>query len=481
MILTGALTTAKIPLRERINWTPQPRQAAFLKACGVLDWYQADGKLKSPAAPFIGYGGAAGGGKSDAFLALAVIICYAYPGAKVTYFRRTYPELEGPDGAIQRSQALFNTLGSYNDQKHRWNFDNGSSLYFRHCHNEKDVHVYQSQQFNVLLIDEGTHFTWPIIDYLVTRNRSPSVQGLKAFTAIASNPGSVGHGWYSSLFDIHDHSGGDEGEHEQLKHRLTPNGKYEDAYFIPARLEDNQILMQNDPDYERKLSDREGDLAEALRWGNWQTFQGQAFKDWSRSRNVIDPFAIPASWPKWRAVDWGKAAPFCCLWLTRNPDSERVYVYRELYANQLTDRQQARTIAASTAEPILFTYADPSMWESKSFEGQEFTTADEYSKEGVILMPANNDRLGGKRKIDRLLQDLPDGKPGLQVFSTCPNLIRTLPLLVYDPVRVEDIDTEGEDHAYDALRYGLTNTNQKARDEKKERPRNPLERYSRRF
>jgi hypothetical protein len=121
------------------------------------------------------------------------------------------------------------------------------------------------------------------------------------------------------------------------------------------------------------------------------------------------------------------------------------------------------------------------MWESKSFEGQEFTSADEYAKEGVILTPANNDRLGGKRKVDRLLQDLPDGKPGLQVFSTCPNLIRTLPLMVYDPVRVEDVDTQGEDHAYDALRYGLTNTNQKAREENKPRERNPLERFNKRF
>lgn len=449
-----------------------------------------DGPIREPKAPVIGYGGAAGGGKTDAFLMLGVIICHAFKGARVVFMRRTFAELEGPDGAINRSIELFSGVGTYNETKHRWTFDDtGSQLYFGHCQHEKDRTKYQGNQINVLLIDEATHFTWMITDYLITRNRSV-VPGLKPFAAMASNPGNIGHVWYSDLFDIHDLSGGAEGPHQQIKHRLTPNGKYEDVYFIPAKLEDNQVLMKLDPDYERKLEDRGEDLVEALRWGNWQVFAGQAFRTWRRDRHVIEPAKIPAHWAKWRALDWGYVKPFCCLWLTMNPDSGRVYVYRELYIPGLTDRQQARLILHFTPgdENIVTTYADPnSYWTRKTRSENnreiEYTTADVYAEEGVILSRANNDRLDGKRKVDRLLADLPDGRPGLQVFSTCKSLIKEVPNLVYDDRQVEDVDSDQDDHAYDALRYGLTNYKFMVPETSKgkETYDNPLERFGARM
>jgi hypothetical protein len=87
----------------------------------------------------------------------------------------------------------------------------------------------------------------------------------------------------------------------------------------------------------------------------------------------------------------------------------------------------------------------------------------------VQLTQADNNRLNGKRKIDRLLEDLPDGKPGLLVFETCSNLIRTLPAMAYDKRHPEDIDTTQEDHAVDALRYALTSLREGSpRQEKKQ-------------
>ena len=448
-----------IPLRNRVNWAPQPRQAALLKAAGVLDYYLDDGPIKEPVTKLIGYGGAAGGGKTDSALMLARIICDAFKNANVTIFRRTYPELDGPDGIVMRSLELFSQDGKYNKSEHRWSFSpNNSHIYFRYVENEIDVTRYQGHAFHVLIIDEATHFTWQIIDYLITRNRT-TVPGLVPFAVMLSNPGNVGHAWYSSLFDVHDTSGGEMGPHEQIKHRLTPNDKWDDVYFIPARLEDNQILMTLDPDYERKLEERNPDLVEGLRWGNWLIFAGQAFRIWRRMDHVIEPFEIPTWWPKWRAVDWGHAKPFCCLWFTQDPDTERVIAYKELYSDGLTDQQQARMIRMMTApsENIVMTYADPSMWASKNRENVEYTTADEYRSEGVPLTRADNDRLSGKRKIDRLLVKLLDGKPGFQATSNCENLIRMMPLLVRDRTNPEDIDTTQEDHAYDTLRYGLTN------------------------
>jgi hypothetical protein len=110
-------------------------------------------------------------------------------------------------------------------------------------------------------------------------------------------------------------------------------------------------------------------------------------------------------------------------------------------------------------EKIAYTLADPSMWTLKSMEERTFSTADEYRAEGVALVKADNKRVLGKRKVDTLLEDLPDGLPGLRVFDTCTNLVRTLPALPYDATNVEDVDSDAEDHAYDSLRYGLTKLN----------------------
>lgn len=135
-----------------------------------------------------------------------------------------------------------------------------------------------------------------------------------------------------------------------------------------------------------------------------------------------------------------------------------MYVIREAWATELSDKEQALLINDMTGahEQILFTYADPSMWQSMQWAGRKTSTADEYMMNGVYLTQADNNRLSGKRKIDRLLADGPDGRPGLQIFNNCKNLIETLPALPYDETRKEDVDTNAVDHGYDALRYGLT-------------------------
>jgi len=145
-------------------------------------------------------------------------------------------------------------------------------------------------------------------------------------------------------------------------------------------------------------------------------------------------------------------------------------VYRELYEAGLTDPVQAERIVELTGEEkIRATVADPSMWTKKSTERETVSTADVYRRGGVRLRRADNDRLGGKRRVQRVHDALmvdedisgkpptrASGIPGLVIFETCTNLVRTLPALPYDAVRVEDVDTHAEDHAYDALRNGLS-------------------------
>jgi hypothetical protein len=228
--------------------------------------------------------------------------------------------------------------------------------------------------------------------------------------------------------------------------------------FIQSLPKDNTYLTAS---YWQELNSLPDDLRKAWVEGDWTVFSGQAFPEWDSRYHIIDPIPLKDVYPKWRAIDYGYSAPWCSLWFCKNLDTNRITVYREAYMTGLTDRQQARMIRSLTppGETIGLTYADPSMWAVRQAGDVVTTTFDEYLKEGVFLVKADNNRLSGKRKVDRLLADLLDGKPGLQITANCVNLIRTLPTLSYSKSNPEDVDTRQEDHAYDALRYGVTNIN----------------------
>ena len=454
-----------------VNTLPlaQARQATLLEACGFhcepagemeingqqVPMYQPTGERKAAVADVIGYGGAAYGGKTYGNLILARTAAALWPGVQIAFFRRTYAQLNGPGAAMQTAYDVFGSVARPTDGGREWDWENGSQFYFRYCQHETDVFNYQSQQIDILLMDEATHFSWKIVDYLLTRNRATVDHPFfKPFAVLPSNPGNIGHVWYSQLFDVNK----EFGKHEQAKRVLNPNGKHSNVYFIPALLEDNQIGVSRDPGYEGRLMERDADVARALRYGDWTVFAGQAFRAWNPEKHKVKSFDIPAHWPKWRATDWGDAAPFCTLWFTKDLDTGRVYVYREVYQRNMTDTQQARLIRESTPpdEKIKLHYADPSMWSEKNLRGMVGSSATEYAAEGVPLTKANNDRIQGVRTIKRLLANLPDGRPGLQIFEDCENICKQLATLVSARNNPEDVDTEQEDHAYDTLRYGLT-------------------------
>ena len=159
---------------------------------------------------------------------------------------------------------------------------------------------------------------------------------------------------------------------------------------------------------------------------------GQAFPEWDASIHTCDPFLVPQEWPRWRAIDYGYAVPFCCLWLARRPDGTFV-VYRELYETGLTASEQAlRVRALSAGEEYKASVGDPAMWAS-SREGRRVqSVADQYREMGVTLTKAANERLAGKERVHQYL-DWDEGYPN----------------------HPEDVESDSEDHAYDAVRYGL--------------------------
>jgi phage terminase large subunit len=387
----------------------------------------------------IAYGGARGGGKSWAMRRKFVLLALKYAGLRLLLLRRTLPELR--ENHVLPLMAELAGFAKYREDEKAFILPNGSRIKLGYCDTERDVYQYQGQEYDVIGLEEATHFTESQKDFLTTCNRSTRTD-FKPRMYYTANPGNVGHTWFKRLFIDRDYRGSE---------------RPEDYVFIPARVYDNKVLMDTNPEYVQTLENLPEDLRRAHLEGDWDSFIGQVFREFRREVHVCRPFSIPADWRRWRAIDYGYSAPACCLWFAIAPD-ETVYVYRELYVTQVRAAELAqKIIELSRGEDVIYTYADPSMWNKTGHEGESIEeTMRQY---GLLLDKADNDRLHGKQRVHDYLTvfEGSDGRPRsrLQIFESCINLIRTLPQLVYDERKVEDVDTSGEDHAYDALRYGL--------------------------
>ncbi|MPZ68595.1 MAG: terminase [Actinobacteria bacterium] len=227
--------------------------------------------------------------------------------------------------------------------------------------------------------------------------------------------------------------------------------------ILESRHEDNPTVTL---DYLAKLDSLTGYQYQRLRLGLWVAAEGMFFTEWNPEVHICEPFDIPAEWTRWTATDYGFADPFCTLWFARSPDSKHTYVYRELYATGLRDEQQAKLIKErSSNERIVRYVGDPSMFNMRT-EQDKPSIATVYEANGVRLERGVNDRRSGWQTVRRALA-CEDSPPRLQVFrGRCPNLIRTLPAMVHDPLDAEDLadkikSQKTEDHGVDALRYGL--------------------------
>lgn len=408
-------------------YKPQPKQVLFHQC---------------PADEIL-YGGAAGGGKSEALLEDAYKNALQYPGCRIIMFRRTFPDLER--SLILRSRDKFDLrLAKYNEAKRRWMFKNGSIIEFAYMDKESDVYKYQGAEYDFIYWDELTHFTEYQYRYMISRLRGskPIKRQIKA----ATNPGGVGHAWVKARFI-------DIGESGKI-HRPAPTDDEPvpgTRCFIPATVYDNKALLENDPDYLRRLESLPTQQRKQLKDGDWDSFEGMAFDEWRRDIHVIKPFTIPDTWKRFRAIDYGRSAPFCCLWFAIDQD-HNLYVYKEAYKAGLDATDQAELIKRmSEGETISYTVLDSACWIPNQ-HGESI--ADTYADNGIVCEQASKNRLNGKDRVHAWLKVL-DGKSKLKIFENCVNLIRTLPALPLDPRNPEDVDSDAEDHAYDALRYGV--------------------------
>ena len=388
------------------------------------------------------YGGARGGGKSWAMRRKFILLALRYHGLNLLLLRRTLPELR-ENHLIPMQRELYG-FAVYNSAERVFRFPNGSRIKLGYCDTMQDVYQYQGQEYAVIGLEEATHFTEEQMRFLTTCNRTTR-KDFSPRMYYTCNPGNVGHAWVKRLF---------------IDRLYAENENPNDYLFIPARIYDNKVLLDADPNYIRQLEALPEELRRAHLDGDWDVHAGQYFREFSRDRHVIEPFEIPSWWRRFRSMDWGYNDPCCVLWHAVDGES-RVYTYRELYVRETRAGEVASMVLElSRGESISYTVASPDMWQKRGavlsgaggFEGE--TLAELFTSSGLSLTPADNSRVPGWNRVRDFLAVAPDGRPNWLCFSDCRNLIRQLPALQFDQHNREDA-ADGDDHAPEALRYAL--------------------------
>ena len=388
------------------------------------------------------YGGAAGGGKSFAMLIDPLRYCHN-PVHRALILRRSMPELRE---LIDKSRELYPKAfkgAKFREVEKLWNFPSGAKIEFGFLERDSDVYRYQGQAYSWIGFDEITHlpteFGW---NYLASRLRTTD-PSLQTYLRCTANPGGVGAHWVKKRYVLPSESNnafiGKDG--------LTRK-------FIPARLQDNPYLAE-DGEYERMLNSLPAVQRKQLLEGNWDIAEGAAFAEFETEAHVIAPFEIPSWWERVKGVDYGYAAESCCLWAAVDPEDKTIIIYRELYQKGLTGNALADKITYMEESEVksIPGVLDTAAWARTGYSGP--TIGETLVNKGHKLRRADKNRVAGKVQIHEHLRKRPDGRPRLQVVSTCTNLIRELQGIPLSKTNSEDVDTNASDHAYDALRYLL--------------------------
>lgn len=413
---------------------------------------EAWAKLFDPNTKYLLYGGAANGGKSY-FLRWAAIGLGMYYYAKykikhipIGLFSTDYPTLKDRQ-VIRLKNEIPDYIGEVKDSR-----DEGYSFIARPEYGEfvvllrnlDDPSKYKSAEFAAVLVEELTENTEETFDDLRFRMRYGSFPDVKFIGA--TNPGGIGHGFVKRKW---------------VKPDLAlPDVEQERFVFIPAKYSDNKYTTEG---YVHQLDALPEEKRRAYKEGDWDIFAGQFFSEWRDVLHTCKALEPSTKLFKIGGLDWGRTKPFAFLGaFLQVVDYEgvkfhRIVVYKEVYGTDKRPDEWGSEIALKVnlkeydsiqADNQIFV---PNLDKSISIRDQFV----DYNEDFMILKPASKDRIGGWENIHNWLKLAPDDLPYLLVTESCPNLIRTLPELVHDDHRVEDVDTEGEDHAPDALSYML--------------------------
>jgi phage terminase large subunit len=439
--------------------------APFAKQC---DFHKSPAKYRL-------FGGAAGPGKSMALLMEAVVQANDNMGSNTLLLRRTFPELEQSLLLYFRKEIPRELYSSFNDSKHVVTWLNGSTTRFGYCAAENDVYQYQGAEFLFIGIDELTLFTLRQWQFLTSRNRCPIARTFPNMAG-ATNPGNIGHAWVKSLW---------------IDKQPAPGMENPECYdpsdydFVSARVHDNPIYAA-DQNYLKTLAALPSHLRRAFLDGDWEVFAGQYFDNFDVTRHIARAETVDWKpwWPRWISIDWGFEHPSATYWHAAAPGRDEiaprqsVITYREYVTHRTAPRDLAHEIIARsvaqasacaplpghnsfdlgsrtishTHEKIDAIYLSPDAFARRTDEASiADQMGDVFAAAGFPRpIPADNDRIGGWMLMYQML----DADEWL-LTDNCIELIRTIPTLVRDMARIEDIEKMDGDDPADAARYGL--------------------------
>ena len=149
---------------------------------------------------YICYGGARGGGKSHVIRIKLPLLAFNYPGIQILLLRRTLKELR--ENHQLQLQKMLKGIADFKESTKEFLFPNGSRIVLGYCDNEKDVLQYQGQAYEVIAMEEATHFTEFQFQSLTESNRMSGnlKEEFVPRMYFTCNPGGVGHAWVKRLF-----------------------------------------------------------------------------------------------------------------------------------------------------------------------------------------------------------------------------------------------------------------------------------------
>jgi hypothetical protein len=468
----------------------------------VLAWSPQEGPqeaLVNCPLPEVFFGGARGGGKTDGVLGKWALKERRYGSAfNAMMFRRT---MVASEDAIERSREIYGLLGA-RMVNGAWRMPHGGRIGFGYLDNVKDADAWQGRNLTDAWIEEAGLYGTP--DAIFRLNATlRSTRGVPTQLILTGNPGGVGQHWIRSRYELHPFP-----LKPRVLRRPLPNGKTHLVAVIPSRLRDNRLLMQADPDYVNRLYlSGSAQLVKAWLDGDWTAIEGAFFDCWSE-KNILAPFAVPASWVRFRSGDWGSYSPFSFGWWAVVQDDYAIAGTSSRHA-ALSLSQAARDRNVSLPRGALVRYREWYGSTDPAAGGKGLKLTAEQVADGLIDREKDDPRLaygvldpstfkvdGGPSIAERINRKLTakkmasfreadntrvntreskdkrgpmngwdqmrsriiglDGIPMVYCFSTCVASIRTIPVLQHDPAKPEDLDTESEDHAADDWRYACS-------------------------
>lgn len=405
------------------------------------------------------FGGARGGGKTDAGIAW-LLRHIDNPKYRALIIRKNAQDLS--DWVDRAREMYYPTGATFAYKPAQITFPSGAVFRTGHLKDENAYGKYIGHEYQRMVIEELTQIPNELQYLKLLSSCRSTVKGINSQIFCTSNPGDIGHAWVKKRFIM----------------PMLPNNPFKDPIserervYVPSRVTDNLTLMKMDPSYIKYLESLPDTQRKAWLDGNWDIVAGQVFTEWDRMKHVVEPFEIPGDWRRWISIDWGVNAPSSVGWYTQGND-KRTFLYRELYMNgtdfhksfgvPLTPSRLARVILGITErkkEEYQYCVADPSLWNKSlsgrggtGVEGMGESIAETMMKVGLRLIKGDNDRLNGLGRYREVLSIAPDGKPWYQVFSNCVATIEEIPSLPYDLKKLDDVDTDANDHCYDRDRY----------------------------